>query len=91
MFADNLCSEYGVDVEAKGKRCTEWKLKVGRDNHLLDVLSMSSILASMCGGLLPGQSPSTAAAPVTYVSASAMQREARARRQQDRRDSWRRY
>lgn len=55
MLADNLTSEAGTLVEAKGRKVTEWKLIPGRDNHLQDALIMSAIGASIGGSTLPGQ------------------------------------
>src|SRR5690606_1249122 len=56
MLADNLAAEYGTEIESKtGKKCTEWRLKPGRDNHLMDALLMSAVAASISGATLPGQ------------------------------------
>ena len=53
MFAEQQTSEYRVRVEAYGRAIDEWKLRPGRDNHLLDCLVGSAVGASMQGCTLP--------------------------------------
>lgn len=55
MLADHFAAEYGVEVEGRGRRLLEWKLRPGRDNHLWDGLIGSAVAASIAGGQVPGQ------------------------------------
>jgi hypothetical protein len=50
MLCDHFTSEYGVEVEAKGRKVVEFSLKPGRpDNDLLDGVVGCYVAASMCG------------------------------------------
>jgi len=54
MIADHLTSERPVPVEANERRVIEWKLPPNKpDNHLLDVVVMSAVAASVEGCILP--------------------------------------
>jgi hypothetical protein len=55
LLADQLSAEYGVQVEGRGRRVTEWKLRPGRDNHYWDCLVGCAVGASMIGGTIAGQ------------------------------------
>ena len=56
MFADQMCSEKSVKVEANGRTVMEWGLRPGRpDNHWLDGLVGCAAAASYEGVVLPGQ------------------------------------
>jgi hypothetical protein len=49
LFADHLCAEIGITVEAKGKRTTEWRLRSGDDNDWLDCMVGNCVAASQLG------------------------------------------
>jgi hypothetical protein len=49
MLADHVTSEFGVKTEGRGRVVTEFKLRPGRDNHLLDVIVGCAVCASMVG------------------------------------------
>ncbi len=50
LLADHLCAEYPVEVEAKGRKVVEWKIKPHRpDNHYLDCLVGCGVAASVQG------------------------------------------
>jgi hypothetical protein len=49
MLADHVTSEFGVKTSGRGRMVTEWKLRPGRDNHLLDVVVGCCVGASMLG------------------------------------------
>ena len=49
MLAEHLTAEYGFKTEGRGRTLTEWKLRVGRDNHFLDVVVGCHVAASMAG------------------------------------------
>lgn len=63
MLAEHLTAEYAVTVEAKGRRIDEWKLRPGRDNHLLDCLVGCAVAASERGATLDGLGAAPQAAP----------------------------
>lgn len=49
-FAQQVCAEYPVSVEHKGKKTLEWKTKAHiRDNHFLDCVVGCSVAASISG------------------------------------------
>ena len=49
-FADQLCGEYKLEVESKGRRVDEWKWKPHRpDNHWFDCIVGAAVGASMAG------------------------------------------
>jgi phage terminase large subunit GpA-like protein len=75
MIADHLTSEYGVEVTAKGRTVTEWKIKPERpDNHFLDCLVGNAVAASMEGMRLPtsagGRAPKKPQGPKRKKSTS---------------------
>ncbi len=49
MYADHITGEYGVRTEGRGRMLTEWKLRVGRDNHWLDATVGCAVGASIVG------------------------------------------
>jgi hypothetical protein len=49
MLADQLCAEYRTRVTANGRTCDQWHPRPNRDNHLLDVLMMTAVGASIRG------------------------------------------
>jgi len=49
MLIDHLTAEHPITVEAKGRSVDQWHLLPGRDNHLLDCLSMAAVAASVSG------------------------------------------
>ena len=56
MFADQICAERGVEVEAKGRKIAEWESRPGRpDNHFLDCLVGAATAASIEGARIAGQ------------------------------------
>jgi hypothetical protein len=65
LIADHLTSETPIEVEAKGRKVVEWKLKPGRpDNHFLDCLVGCHVAASMQGVGLIEKTPAKARARV---------------------------
>ena len=61
MLADHLCAEFPVEVMARGRTIQEWKLLIGRDNHLLDCLvgalvALNLMGLSVGGGITGGKS-----------------------------------
>ncbi len=55
-FADQVTSERGITVSARGRTVTEWKIKQpGIDNHWLDCLVGCAVGASMLGLKLLGE------------------------------------
>jgi len=57
MFADHATAEDSHVVEGRGRKVTEWDLKVGHDNHLLDCLVGSACGASIIGITTVGMAP----------------------------------
>jgi hypothetical protein len=54
-FADQLCAEIPIRVEAKEKIMFEWKERANHpDNHLFDCMVGACVAASMCGIELAG-------------------------------------
>jgi len=54
MIADHLTAETPVPVATEDRRLVEWRLPVNKpDNHLLDVVVMSAVAASVEGCTLP--------------------------------------
>ena len=49
MLADQLCAEYPIETEGRGRKLLEWSLLPGRDNHYLDCSVMVAVLALMSG------------------------------------------
>lgn len=49
MLAEQLTSEYAVQVEGRGRKVDVWKLYLNRDNHLWDCIVGCHIAASMLG------------------------------------------
>lgn len=54
MIAEQLAAEYSVETEGRGRRIKEWKLRPGRDNHLLDCVVGCAVGASIEGCKLIG-------------------------------------
>jgi hypothetical protein len=55
MLFDHFCEEEPIDVEAKGRKVTEWKTKGGTvNNDYWDCLVGSAVGASMLGCVFPG-------------------------------------
>lgn len=53
LYADHLSAEMPIEVEAKGRKIIEWKLKASRpDNHWLDCLVGVGVAASVQGASL---------------------------------------
>lgn len=57
MVAEHLSAEYPVETEGRGRRIKEWKLRPGRDNHLLDCLVGCTVAAAIEGCVLQGVAP----------------------------------
>lgn len=54
LIADHLCSEFRVQVEGRGRRVDEWKVRPERpDNHWLDCMVGCCVGAAMQGVALP--------------------------------------
>jgi phage terminase large subunit GpA-like protein len=49
MLADQLAAETRTRVAANGRTSDVWRVKPNRDNHLLDVLAMAAVAASIAG------------------------------------------
>ena len=50
QFAEQLCAEESIMVEAQGKRVEEWRMRrPGLDNHFLDCVVLASVAANMSG------------------------------------------
>lgn len=50
QFAEQLCAEESIAVEARGKRVEEWRMRrPGLDNHFLDCLVLASVAGNMSG------------------------------------------
>lgn len=49
MLAEQLTSEYAVQVEGRGRKVDVWKLYLNRDNHLWDCVVGCNVAASMLG------------------------------------------
>ena len=47
LLADHVTAEYGTTTEGRGRKLTEWKLIVGRDNHYLDTIVNALVAASI--------------------------------------------
>jgi len=55
MLSEQLCAEYKIKVEARGRKVEEWKLRPERpDNHFLDCLIGCAVGASMQGSVMVG-------------------------------------
>jgi hypothetical protein len=55
MFADYCCNEEPIEVTAKGRTVTEWRLLPGRnDNEPWDCLVGSAVAGSLAGAAIPG-------------------------------------
>lgn len=63
LIADHLTSEYGTPTEGRGRKVTEWKLTPGRDNHWLDCLVGTAVLASLAGVSIDGVRRTTQTKP----------------------------
>ncbi len=72
MLADHVTSEYGVKTQGRNREVTEWKMRPGRDNHLLDCVVGCAVAASVCGlklelGFKKKAAPAKRAAAVSYM------------------------
>ena len=57
MIAEQLTAERPDRVEANGRTVDEWALVPGRDNHFLDCLTGSAVLAHASGAKFPSRRP----------------------------------
>jgi hypothetical protein len=57
LVIEHLLSESPVTVEARGRVVEEWRLTPGRENHLLDTLTMAAVAASITGISAVGAEP----------------------------------
>lgn len=58
MMADHLTSEQAIEVEARGRKVDEWRLKPGRENHWWDCVVGCAVAGSIQGAsLLAPQGP----------------------------------
>ena len=57
MIAEQLTAERPDRVEANGRTVDEWSLIPGRDNHFLDCLTGSAVLAHAMGAKFPSRTP----------------------------------
>jgi energy-coupling factor transporter ATP-binding protein EcfA2 len=57
LLIEHLLSESPVTVEARGRVVEEWRLTPGRENHLLDALTMAAVAASITGISAVGAEP----------------------------------
>ncbi len=49
LLVDHLTAEKPLAVSARGRTVDQWQLLPGRDNHLLDCLTMAAVAASTAG------------------------------------------
>jgi hypothetical protein len=61
MAADQWAAEYPVETSGRGRTLLEWILRPGRDNHLLDCLTMATTAGLMRGCSVAGTSATQAA------------------------------
>jgi hypothetical protein len=55
LIADQICPEYRVKTEGRGRTVDEWKLRLaGAENHWFDCLVGAAVAASMHGAVLFG-------------------------------------
>ena len=73
MLADHLTCEVGIEVEAAGRKITEWTAPPNAQNHWLDSVVGCAVAASLEGCVLPGQ-PSTASRFQAEIAASNRRR-----------------
>jgi hypothetical protein len=59
MLFEHLTAERPLTIEARGRTGDKWQLLPGRENHLLDCLSMSAVAASIAGVTAAGAESST--------------------------------
>jgi hypothetical protein len=59
MLFEHLTAERPLTIEARGRTGDKWQLLPGRENHLLDCLTMSAIAASIAGVTAAGAENST--------------------------------
>jgi hypothetical protein len=72
MLIDHLLSEYGTKTTGHGREVTEWQLRVGRDNHFLDMVVGCCVGASVRGiklnlGMAPVKQKAKQRAKVSYL------------------------
>ena len=64
MFADHVCAEHRIPVEARGRKVDEWKHRLSHaDNHWWDCLVGCAVAASMQGVALPETQAASQAKP----------------------------
>jgi hypothetical protein len=81
LFADHLCAEYRVKVEARGRTVDEWRARAARDdNHWFDGLVASAVGASIQGSNLDNVGPVPKPKKRPIVSFAKQRREAQERR-----------
>jgi phage terminase large subunit GpA-like protein len=78
MLADHLTCEYGVEVEASGRKITEWSAPPNAQNHWLDCLVGCAVAASVEGAVLPGLV--VGKQKTKRINIAEMQRQAQAKR-----------
>jgi hypothetical protein len=78
-LAEQLAAEECVEVEARGRRVSEWMLRrPGLDNHLFDCLVLSSVAANIAGVRIRDADPrGVREAEVEEVSLADVQRRGR--------------
>lgn len=54
LLSDHIRAEYPLKTEGRGRECTEFKLRPGQDNDLLDVISGCSVAGSIRKVMIPG-------------------------------------
>lgn len=54
MLVEHLTSERPISVSARGRTVDQWQLLPGRENHLLDCLTMAAVAASISGVIAAG-------------------------------------
>jgi len=87
LFADHLCAEYRVNVEARGRSVDEWKMRAERgDNHWFDGLVGCAVGASMQGSNLDNVGPVAQPKTRPVVSFAEQRRNAKKRHEQMRRN-----
>jgi phage terminase large subunit GpA-like protein len=67
LFADHVTAEYRERTEGRGRRVDEWSVKLGHDNHFLDVLVQCAVAASMLGCSVSERVVEMAKKPVSFA------------------------
>jgi hypothetical protein len=80
LFAEHLCAEYRVKVEARGRTVDEWKIRAEHvDNHWYDGICAAAVAASMQGSNLDNVAPVPPQKKLQCVNYAEMYRQARER------------